>query len=541
MRAAALALVCLIAVGCTKVGSTGEGGRHNPTTQPHVLRYSDIGDVSSLNPLFVADIDLGWMAEMTMAWFFRFDHSNRAIPELVTEIPTLANGGISPDGKMLTFHLRKGVKWSDGQPFDADDVVFTTKVILDPHTNIPGRDGWDRIVKVDEPDKYTVIYHLREPYSPFLVTFFSTGGANPAVLPKHLLAKTADINKDPYNALPVGIGPFKYVSWSRGDRVEMEANPYYWRGMPKLKRVEYRVIPNRDSLLAALHTGDIDMWPIAASAYYPRLLQLPTVKVERDPSYLFNHIDFNLAHPALADPVVRSALRLAMDRRALRHKVSHDVGIVQDAIISPASPFYDPKIPFVEFNIPKANAMLDAAGWRRGPDGVRAKNGVRLSLVAVINNGSPDTDTRIELIRGWWKQVGVEFVRKGVDPKVLFLPYADGGPLYTGKFDITFAAWYLGPFPDNSNLYSCKQIPPNGQNWLHWCNPVAEAAMDDLKRSYDPVRQKRDSDIVQEQLARDVPTINTAVGENIYAYNDDLTGFHPNQVSVFDDMMNVDI
>jgi peptide/nickel transport system substrate-binding protein len=541
MKRLVLVLGCLATIACTRVGSAGPGARHNSSTQPHVLRYANLGDVSTLNPMFNTDLVLAWMSQMTMAWFFRFDHNNQPIPELVTEIPTMQNGGISPDGKTLTFHLRKGVKWSDGAPFDADDVVFTTRVILDPHTNVTGRDGWDRIVKIDEPDKFTVIYHLKQAYSPFVDTFFSTGGANPCIVPKHLLEHTADINRDGYNSKPVGIGPFRYVEWRRGDRVIMEPNPNYWRGMPKLKRVEYLIIPTRDTVVSGLQTGDIDLWPIAAAAFFPKLRTMPNVAVLKQPSYSFNHLDFNLTRPPLKETAVRNALRLAIDRRALKHIVSHDIGILWDGVISPASPFYDSKVGFIEFNIPKANALLDSAGWKRGPDGVRAKNGVRLSLVVVSNTGSSDTDTRIELIRSWWKQIGVQFVRKNVDPKLMFAPYADGGTLYTGKFDVAFAAWFLGPLPDLSNLYSCKQIPPNGQNWLHWCNPVAEAAMDDLKLTYDPVRQKRDSDIVQQTLARDAPTIVTAIGEDIYAYNSDLKGFHPNQVSEFDDMMNVDI
>jgi peptide/nickel transport system substrate-binding protein len=538
----AAALLCaLVLPACTKVGTAGEGARHNATTQPHVLRYADLGDVTNLNPLFDPDLVLAWMSEMTMAWLIRYDHANQPVPELATEVPSLANGGISPDGKTITFHLRKGAKWSDGAPFDADDVVFSTRVILDPKTNVLSRDGWDLIRRIDEPDKYTVIYHLSKPYSPFVATFFSTGGANPAIMPKHVLAKTADINKDPYNALPVGIGPFRYVAWKRGDRVEMEANPNYWRGLPKLKRVEYRIIPSRDTILSGLQTGDVDLWPIAAANYYPRLLRVPSITVIKQPSYAFNHLDFNVTRPALRDPAVRTALRMAMDRVAMRHLVSHDIGILQDGVLSPASPYFDPKIRFVAYDAARANAVLDAAGWRRGPDGIREKNGVRLSLDVVSNSGSPDTDTRIELIRSWWKKIGVEFVRKNVDPTLLFAPYANGGIIQTGKFDVVFFAWFTDASGSLAGIYSCRLIPPKGQNDTHWCNPAAEAAMDDLKGTYDVARQRRDDAIVQESLARDVPVIVTAVAEDLYAYNTDLTGFHPNQVSEFDDMMNVDI
>jgi peptide/nickel transport system substrate-binding protein len=536
-----LLLACLLATGCTKVGSTGAGERRNTSTQPHVLRYGNLGDVSTLNPAFNSDLVLAWMSELTMAYLIRYDHDNKPIPELATAVPTLQNGGIAPDGRTIVFHLRKGVRWSDGAPFNADDVAFSTRVILDPKTNVVSRDGWDQIVRIDEPDKYTVVFHLKAPYSPFLATYFSTGGANPAILPKHLLASTQNINKDPYNALPVGIGPFRYVAWKRGDRVQLEANPNYWRGLPKLKRIEYRIIPNRDTVLSALQTGDLDMWPIAASNYYPRLQKLANVTVLRQASYGFGHLDFNLTRPALRDPAVRVALRLAIDRRLLREKVSHGIGILQDGPISPASPFFDAKIGFVEYNPARANAVLDAAGWKRGPDGIRARGGVRLSLELVSNSGSPDTDTRIELIRSWWKKVGVDFVRKNVDPALLFAPYANGGVIQTGKFDVVFFAWFNDASGSLAGIYSCALIPPNGQNDLHWCNPRGEAAMLDFKHTYDYSRQKRDDDIVQEELVRDAPTVLTSVSEDLYAYNSDLKDFHPNQVSLFDDFMNVDI
>ena len=537
----AMLLLAVAAAACTKVGTTGEGDRQNSTTQAHVLRIGDLGDLSTLNPMFSSDLVLAWMSEMTMAWLIRYDHANKPIPELVTEVPSLANGGISADGKTITYHLRRGVKWSDGAPFDGDDVVFSTRTILNPKTNTVSRDGWDQIYRIDEPDKYTVVFHLKSAYSPFLATFFSTGGANPAIVPKHLLAQSPDVNKDAYNTLPVGIGPFRYVAWKRGDRIELEANPNYWRGLPKLKRVDYHIIPNRDTLYSDLQTGELDLWPIAAPAYYPRLLQLRNVKVLRQPSYGFGHLDFNLSRPLLKDPAVRRALRLAVDRKTLRDVVSHGVGILQDGPQSPASPYFDPKIGFIAYDPGKADALLDAAGWKRGPDGIRAKDGLRLSLELVSNSGSPDTDTRIEIIRQSWKKIGVEFVRKNVDPTLLFAPYSQGGIIQTGKFDVVFFAWFNDASGSMAGIYSCALIPPNGQNDLHWCNPVADAAMTDFKLTYDFARQKRDDDVVQEELVRDAPTLVMAVQEDLYPYNTDLKGFHPNQVSMFDDMMNVDI
>src|SRR5580698_7582040 len=207
-------------VACTKSSSVaGSGGRINAWTQPHVLRFADAGDVNTLNPHLGQFADIGYLSSMTMAYLIKWDEHNNPYPELATQVPTQANGGVSKDGLTITWHLRKGVRWSDGAPFDADDVVFSTNAVNNPRNNEIGRDGWDRIVKMDEPDKYTVVYHLKEPYSGYLPSFFGSAGANPCILPKHILGNLPEINTAPYNNKPVGIGPFRYVRWKRGESV----------------------------------------------------------------------------------------------------------------------------------------------------------------------------------------------------------------------------------------------------------------------------------------------------------------------------------
>jgi peptide/nickel transport system substrate-binding protein len=532
----------LVAYALVGIGpAASDEQRQNSFTKPHVLRFGDIGDVTSLNPMFAQQLVLSRMSSLTMAWLFKYDHDNKPIPELVTVVPTKANGGISKDGKTLTFRLRKNVKWSDGQPFSADDVIFTTKMILDPKTNVVSRDGWDRIVKMDEPDKYTVVFHLKEPYSPFVTTFFSSAGANPSIVPKHLLEHSTDVNTDGYNSKPVGIGPFRYVEWRRGDRVIMEANPTYFRGLPKLQRVEYRIVPNRDTLFTQLQTGDIDLWPNAAAAYLVRLKTLKGYETIRQTGYGFGHIDFNLDRPMLRDVRVRRALALAVDRRTLWEKVSHEVGILQESIVSPASP-YATKIKFTEFDLAKANALLDEAGWKeRGSDGIRVKGGQRLSLQFASNTGSPDTDLRIELIRDGWKKIGAELDRRNYDPALLFALKQNGGIIYGGKFDVVIFAWFLSPSGDMTTIYASDQVPPNGQNSMHWNNKKADAAMAAFKLTYDLAEQKRYDAILQEQIAADVPTLVTGINEDLFPHNTDLKNFRPNSVTAFDDFMNVDI
>jgi peptide/nickel transport system substrate-binding protein len=485
---------------------------------------------------------VSYMAQMTMAWLVRTDeHSEPTIPELATEVPTQKNGGISADGKTITWHLRRGVTWSDGAPFDADDVVFSTNQVNNPANNVVSHDGWDLIEKIDEPDKYTVVYHLKKPYSSYLTTYFTTAGANPAIMPKHLLAGYANLNNVPYNSLPIGIGPFKYESWKRGDSVVLVANPTYWRGVPKLQRIVFKIIPDRNTVLQEMKTHELDLWAPVSPHYVPELKQIQGVTVTMTPSFYFDHIDFNMTKPVLKDPAVRQALRYATDRKAINDKVRNGLYLLSESVVTPASSYYE-NLPLVPFDIAKGNEILDKAGWIRGPDGIRSKAGVgRLSLGFASSTGSPDTDTQLLMIGGWWKQLGVDFVVKRYSASLMFATAAGGGIIYGGKFDVVNFAWGADPNEDISNLYACYRFPPDGQNDPRYCNKAATAAMDHAKEHYNRADRVADLKFIQEQVYKDVPIIVLDARRDIYAFNDDLKDWHPNPVAPFDDMLNVDI
>ncbi len=540
-RASAFFALLLVVAGCTKVDTSSGPRSRQPYTHPHELRFAAAADIQHLNPLFGESAYELYLTSMTMAWLIKTDATGDAtVPELATVIPSQKNGGISADGKTITWHLRHGVKWSDGAPFDADDVVFSTKQVLNPANNAISTDGWDQITKIDEPDKFTVVYHLKAPYSSFAVTFFSTGGANPAILPKHLLGKYRDLNQVAYNSLPVGIGPFKYQAWHHGDSIVMVANERYFRGRPKLDRVIYKTVQDRNTVLEQLRTHELDIWIPISPHYYPEVSAIPGISVLKLPSFTFDHLDFNLRNPALQDVRVRQALRMAVDRAQINAKVQNGLYILNESPVVPVSK-YHLALPLVPYDIVKANGLLDAAGWKRGAGGVRSKNGRRLSLVMAVAAGNPDTDTIIELIRSSWKQLGVDFTVKRYLATQFFAQASGGGIIYGGKFDIVLFAWGSDPNEDMSNLYACYRFPPNGQNDMYWCDRAATAAMDAAKTSYDPVVRKKYIDIVQRSVYAEVPTVIITSRRELAGYNSDLKNWRPSSISPFDNMLKVDI
>jgi peptide/nickel transport system substrate-binding protein len=536
--ALALGIALLLSVGTNAGGAQGPAVRANAWTTPHVLTISDGSDVTTLNPHLSQFASVANLSEMTMAWLIKWDGHNQPYPELATEVPTKANGGVSKDGLTITYHLRKGVTWADGVPFDADDVVFSTAVVNDPANNEGTR--LDQIVKVDEPDKFTVVYHLKKPYSLSTVAFFSSCCANPSLLPKHLLAQYPNINDVPYNSLPVGIGPFKFERWDRSKQVVLVANPLYWRGRPKLDKIVYKIVSDRNTLLSELQAHNVDMWYQFSGAYLARIQTLPGYTVYRQPSYAYSHYDFNLTHPAVSDLLVRQALRLALNRQAIVDKVVHGVGIVQDSATPVNAPYFV-NLGTTPYDPAKANALLDKAGWTRGAGGIRAKNGVKLDLNVATRAGTPDIDEELELVRNDWKQIGVGLTIHRYPTAVMFAPAQNGGIISGDTWDVTTFAWASDPLGDYSAIYGCNSFTPAGQNNLHWCNKTAQGAMDVLVEHYDQSERIADLKLLMREFINDVPSIVTFQRIDLFAYNKDLKNYRPNNITPFDNMMEVDI
>jgi peptide/nickel transport system substrate-binding protein len=535
-------LAVLATTACARSADTVmPDGRHNASTIPHVLRIVQPQDFVTLNPHLYAAASLSMVSELTMAYLVRYDHRGRPYPELAKEIPDKNNGGVSSDGRTITWHLRPNVRWSDGYPFTADDVAFTVRVIQNPDNNELGHDGWEFIDKVETRGNTTVIFHLRRPYASFLPTFFGSAGANPCILPRHILGRLHDINTAPYNSLPVGIGPFRYVRWKRGENVVMERNPYYFKGRPKLDRIEFRTVASDSTAYTEMQTGEADLWPLVPSEIYPRVNAIPRTLTQVIPGSSFSHIDFEVEHAPLRDLVVRQALRLAVDRERIREVVNHGTGVLQEGYAAPGTSGYDAGSAFVRYDPSAANALLDKARWQTGPDGVRERNGQRLSLNMAVAADNLGTRVLIEELRRMWKQIGVELNVNTYPSTLLFNTLKNGGILASGRFDVSEFTWQGDVRGDLSGFFMCKEFPPYGQNYLHYCNHQLDRLYDTMNGSYQDQANKQLLKQIQKVLAEDVPLIVLSINDNIFVQNSDLHNFHPNAYSLFDDIMNVDI
>jgi peptide/nickel transport system substrate-binding protein len=400
---------------------------------------------------------------------------------------------------------------------------------------------FDQLANVTEPDKYTVVFHLKKPYATFLEAFFSSCCANPSLLPKHLLAKYQNINNVPYNDLPVGIGPFKFVRWDKEKQIVLVANPLYWRGRPKLDKIVYTIQTDREALLADVGAHRVDLWYQFGGAYLDRIRALPGVAILRHPSYGYSHFDFNLTHPVVRELAVRQALRFALDRKRIVDELGHGVGVVQDSGLPITAPYFS-DLGTTPYDPAQANALLDSAGWVRGDDGIRTKNGVKLDLAVAISSGQSDADTELDMVKSDWAKIGVAIHINHVSPALYFAPPQQGGIIFgDNSWDMVLFTWAADPYGDYSGNYGCNGFPPAGQNDVRWCNRTAQRAMDAFFGHYKQAERTADDRIVWQEFVRDVPSIVASLREDLFAYNSDLKNYRPNNITPFDNMMNVDI
>lgn len=425
-----------------------------------------------------------WFAQiMEQVWnaaAWEFDDKNEPFPVLVTEIPSPDNGGISPDGKVITMKLRDDITWSDGTPITADDFVFTYEMVVNPKNTVASVYPYDQIESVTAPDPQTVVVTFNEPFAPWQATMWHS------VLPKHILQPVFDqdgtIDNAEWNHSPtVGAGPYVFQEWESGSFARFVARDDYWGGRPKIDEIFVKFVPDDASQTAAMKTGEGDLGTFPPLSDVPSLkevgVQVPIARSGYNEGWYFNLGDNG--HPALKDVRVRQAMALAFDRDSLNQKLL--LGLTKPPIgfwdALPA--FNDPSIQVYPYDPDEAKRLLDEAGWTdSNGDGVRDKDGVEFVLRYLTTSREIRQDTQA-VAQQQLAAVGIKTELQALDSDILFADFANNGPVSTGNYDI--AQWSDAPqFPDPDREYwLCSEIPsaekPSGTNSTFLCDEDLDA------------------------------------------------------------------
>ena len=478
---AAFAICC---VACSQAGY-----RH---PYQAALVFSGLaGEPDSLNPMFSNEADELNLSHLYMSYLIENDAHGEAIPEIAQAVPSLANGGISSDQRTVTYHLRRNVRWQDGRPLTARDVLFSYRVIVDPRNNVATRVGYEEVQTIRAADAYTVVVRLRRRFSPFLQYFFGPQGVG-AIMPAHLLAGSGDLNHAAYNQQPIGSGPFRIVRWRRGDSITFAANPLYWRGRPQIERMTYHIVADPNTRLEELRSGDADAYFDVDPQLLPQAQTIPGIRLALTPVADLHVLRFNLRDPELRDGRVRRAIAMAIDRKTLLTAATHGSGVLIDADQPSNGWAYDAGLRSVPYD-PSASRRL-----------LRGRTvELTLAIAPQIINGS---QLVAAIVQEDLRRVGVRVSIKQYPSGMFYASAAQGGVLAGGRYQLAYDAWWiLGSDPNDSWQMACDQMPPAGLNYSFWCDARADAAMRDALATVDRARRKADYAIVQQAIVRDLP------------------------------------
>ncbi|WP_299732479.1 peptide ABC transporter substrate-binding protein [Devosia sp.] len=447
------------------------------------------------------------------------------VPVLATEVPTIENGGIvvSEDGKTMkvSYKLRPDVKWHDGEAFTSADVKYTWEAVKDEKFIAESKDGTAEVESIDTPDDLTVIVNYNTILPTFASTLFTFG-----ILPKHVLEGT-DLNTSSYNETPIGTGPFKVAEFARGQYVVVERFDGYWAkaengdALPYLDKIIFKMIPDTNTLLTQLKSGEVTMVVSTPYSQASQVQGIAGITIVKGPLLSWQHLDFNFKKPSLADIKVRQAIAAGIDRAIL----SKAQGGFPQPISSPVVPvfdFYDPNTPVIAYDPAAANKILDDAGYAMGGDGVRAKDGERLSYAFMVQSGRADDELAQQVIIAQLKAIGIEATANNQTG----VAYREAR--YKGGYDLIYGRWITSADP----VYSVFWGTGGANNGQSYSNPALDAAFQKFENTLDPAIRKEGAAEFQKILADDLPTISLTTNVSLIAVTDKLKNFVPNPTNM---------
>jgi len=528
MAPAARRLAALLACGaCALLAGCGggvEGKGDEPTVGSEAPAYGDtfvqasIGDIGGLIPNLTSDQSSHEVGSMIYDGLVKQDKDLNIAPAMAE------SWTFSKDCLTLTFKLRRDVKWHDGQPFTADDVLFTWKTITNPKTPAPFKDGFLQVKDVEVLDPYTVRVTYPKPYARALESWGED------ILPKHLLEPyVADgkLRESPQNRFPIGTGPYRFREWKPGEKVVVTANPDYYDGRPYIGRIVYRVIPSQATIFLELKAKGVD-YSLLGAFQYSRQTEYPAFRKAynkyRYPGTGYTFFAFNLKDPRFADKRVRQAFAHAISKPELIEGIR--MGLAREATgpIRPGTWAYTDQVKRYEYNPEKAKALLAEAGWiDRDDDGVvEDRQGRPFTFTIRTNQGNDERRKIAEIVQQRLKAIGVNadiqviewaaFIKEFVKPR---------------RFEVLVLGLGTGVDPDQYVIWHSSQTAPDQMNRTGYSNPEVDHLLEAGRASCTQKDRIPYYHRLQEILADDLPMIFLYYDERLPVVSSRFRGVEP--------------
>jgi peptide/nickel transport system substrate-binding protein len=432
-------VIAVILSGCGKIDPKIYS-QDGPVTDGDILIESTIGDAKSLNPALVDEVTGGDIDDLVFNGLARFKDNLEPEPCLAEKWT------VSKDGKVITYYLRKGVKFHDGVEFTAQDVQFTYKVYTDPKTNTPYGNRYQDIQSVQILDPYTVKVTYKQPFASALTSTFDY------ILPKHLL-EGKDINTCDFNRHPVGTGPYRFVEWKTDQKIVLERNPDFWEGTPHIQKYVLRIVPDQSTEFLELLNGGVDTiggWShgTMTAEQYARQIDTPKFKDYYNPylvnELVYSYIGWNNKSPLFNDKRVRQALTRSLDREVMLKNVVYGLGTLATGPFAAHPWANDPTIKPIPYDPESAKKLFGEAGWKKASDGLLHKTidgkDTPFKFTLLINQGNVGRERVATIVQQQLKQMGIE-----VEVKILEWTTHLSQNINKRKYEAYIMSWSLTP------------------------------------------------------------------------------------------------
>ncbi|MBI5879115.1 MAG: peptide ABC transporter substrate-binding protein [Chloroflexi bacterium] len=420
------------------------------------------------------------------------------IASLAKEVPSVQNGGVSADGKTVTYKLKEGLKLSDGTSFTCEDVKFHWQATMTKDVGVSSTTGYSDIDTVECPDPLTAVVKYKTFFAPYLTLFNE-------IVPR-VAGDPKDMKNWAFNRKPVGTGPFMVKEFKADDFITLDRNPNYReKDKPYLDQLIIRIVPSSEVALQLLKSGEVDIMWNNTEAELPELEKLPGIKVSQPLQIGGERIFLNLAenkdpsdpktkHPILSDIKVRQALEYAINKQVIIDKLLF--GKAKPGTSELNAGYWDCKATPRAFDANKAKQLLDEAGWKPGADGIRVKDGQRLRLKYSTTSGNKLREDSQVLIVENWKAVGIEAYIENAPSAVVIGTWDAASPRRRGNFDLIMYTTNAGEDPHSQmvNLFASWVIPSvdnkGGLNYTRFNDPAVDDLLKKAAAEPDTVKRK---------------------------------------------------
>jgi len=478
-----------------------------------------IGEPSILIPMLASDSASHNVSGLIFNGLVKYDTDLSVIGDLAE------SWDISKDGLVITFHLRKGVKWADGVEFTADDVMFGYKTIIDEKTPTAYKEDFLQVKKAEVLDKYTFRVTYEKPFAPALTTWGSL-----IILPKHLL-EGKEITKTDFARNPIGLGPYKLSKWVPDQELILENYKDYFEGRPYIDRYIYKRIPDPATMFLMLRAGEIDMMGLTPLQY--------TKQTETDyfrknfnkyryPAFQYTHMAFNLKHPWFKDRRVRQAIAYAIDKSELVDVVLFGLGSPATGPYVPNTWPYNPEVKKYDYNPENARQLLKEAGWEdTDGDGLLDKGGRPFKFTVFTNTGNKLRENTATIIQWKLAQIGIKMEIRKLEWSTFINQFID-----KKRFEAVILGWSISLDPDQYDIWHSSKTREKELNFISYSNPEVDELLEKGRRTFDVNERKKAYFRIQEILAEEVPYIFLYVPDATVIISARVRGIKPSPIGI---------